>query len=213
MKLLQWVLVFVLLVAVVWLAVCACQGAPHGVLGGADDMDVSDDGDVLGGGRGPRMALRDPAYSLMREGKKMVEARLRKGPYGDDAHTPIKVGDVVTIARSREEGDTYEYPHARRFEAEVKALVKYDTFEELIKKEGLDKIATGAADIKEAVKAYKSFDRDDEEKTLGVVAVKFGPPRESGSGPAGSKAHKKAPKHGAGAGCGCDDSDDDSDDE
>lgn len=209
MKLLLWVIVFVLLIAVVWLAVCACHGSggAGAYFGGAADDDYSVDA-TMGGGRGPRMALRDPGYSLMREGKRHVEARLRKGPFGDDAHTPIKVGDVVTVARSREEGDTFEYPHARRFEAEVKALVKYDTFEELIKKEGLEKIATGATDAKEAAKAYKSFDRDDEEKTLGVVAIKFGPPRESAARPAGDGAPrgaKKAPKHGAGCGCGDED--------
>ena len=142
-------------------------------LGGGDSQDEDDGVDGGASGSRPfRLGVRDPGYTELFEGKRTVEARLARGPFGADAHHPVAAGDPIVVARSRPAGDTSEYTkHPRRYETTVKRVTRYKTFAELL---AAEKKAAHFADEKSAMKALREFYPDDE-KEFGVVAIELVP--------------------------------------
>ena len=141
--------------------------------GGDDDVDGGDDCEVIGGARPFRLSIREPWFDAMIKGKKVVDGRLRRGAFADDAAHPLKVGDPITVARSRPAGDTTEYPGNRSFNAKIVRLTKYKTFAELLKAEGVAKVLPGMKTDKEAIATLSAFHEAGDEEQLGVVAIEI----------------------------------------
>ena len=152
-----------------------------GYTGGDPDSyyagDQHDQDDVVEGGRGPlRLFTREPWFEYATKGKKTVWGRLRTGPFGEDARTPLKVGDPVTVARSRPKGDETEYPGVRRYNTKVHHLKEYPTFKAMLKGEGLAQVFPGAKTEAAALKVYSEFYDEAAQQGSSVLAVGVDPP-------------------------------------
>jgi ASC-1-like (ASCH) protein len=149
-------------------------GDEYGEYGNSDDSgeyksydDVADYGgeslfDVTGGYPGYYMPIREPWFEMMLNGEKLVEARLNRGPAAN-----LKVGDLITVARSRPAGDTKEYPGARRFVTKVKRVKHYKSIEDMVKEEGAEKLFPGlTGGVKAVVDHYREFSKEADEVEL-----------------------------------------------
>jgi ASC-1-like (ASCH) protein len=99
----------------------------------------------------------EPYFTLMKNGGKTIEGRLRRGKYNR-----IAPGDHLSI-NNNEETDS--------FEAVVLKVTPYSTFRELLENEPFKKVLPNANNIEEDLKIYESFYTKDEEKKYGVVAI------------------------------------------
>ena len=127
--------------------------------GGADDADRFD---ITGGYPGYYMPIREPWFGMMLNGKKLVEARLNRGPAAS-----LKAGDQITVARSRPAGDTTEHPGARRFVTKVKRVKHYKSLEDMVKEEGAEALFPGLTGGAKAVIAhYREFSAEADEIEL-----------------------------------------------
>lgn len=227
------ILLFIVLVAVVICVLCVkfSQTANHSYrCGGAEDddafrmkgmdkMDEADEADTVGageydeyeggydcaivtggGGGGPRLGIREPWYSKMMHGEKRVEGRLRRG-----AAATLKAGDLITVARSRPEGDTTEYGKPYRYITKVKRVSNFKSFAELIKHEGADKLFPDSkkkTSPAEALEIYRQHSSEADEAEVvkqqadahAVVAIELEPYDEKSQAAHGA-AHAAA--HGA----------------
>ena len=146
---------------------------------GDDDEDLSWGGDCAGEyehiveGAGPfRLAVRDPWYTMMLNGEKVIEGRLDRKPFDQ-----LKHGDDVTVVRSRPKGDTSEYPSGRyKYNTSVVRVKKYKNFDALLKGEGVDKVYPGkkAAD---ATKIFNEFLPPSVDADSPVIALEFKSPK------------------------------------
>lgn len=131
-----------------------------------DSADDSDDESVEGGKRGKDLAVREPLFQSIVDGKVKVIGRINRGPFKE-----IKEGDQVTIRRSRPKGDTTEYPGARRFKATITSRKDYASAEKMIDAEGAAKMYPGVKSADKAVEAFRGeFHTEADEKEHGVVA-------------------------------------------
>jgi ASC-1-like (ASCH) protein len=171
------VVVLVVLVAMVW-----GWGRSKSYYGGEfDELDSPGeydyDGDYIEGdgilGGGPfRISVRDPWYTEMLQGKKLVEARLDKKPFS----TRLKAGSPVTVVRSRPHGSTEEYPGGRyKYNTKVKRIDKYKDIEALLKAEGVGKVYPGKKTAAEGVEIFREFAPD---VTLPVLAIELAAPEK-----------------------------------
>ena len=148
----------------------------HGfVLGSViDNEDI--DGFVDGGRRPFRLATREPWFEYATKGKKTVWGRLRTGPVAEDARNPLKVGDDVTVARSRAKGDETEYGRPYRYVTEIASMKEYDSFKDMVKGEGLANVFPGAKTAAAGLKVYAEFYDDAAQQGAKVVAIGLRPP-------------------------------------
>jgi len=104
--------------------------------------------------------LSEPWFSLISLGLKVVEGRKNKGRFYD-----MKIGDIVEW--------TNEDFLPRSVFTKITNKKYYKTFEEYLKKEGLQKCLPGMPDMKHGLSVYfKYFTKEDELK-YGVVAIQF----------------------------------------
>ncbi len=101
---------------------------------------------------------QEPYFTFVKEGKKTVEGRLAKGKYAE-----IKAGDHI-IVQTEDETDS--------FEVIVTGTSRYDSFQEMLVGEGLEKVLPDAIDIEDGVLKYRKFYSEDKEKEYGVVAIR-----------------------------------------
>ena len=93
-----------------------------------------------------------------RKGEKTVVARLQS-PYFEN----MKPGDHITL--KSKEGDSV-----------VKTIVskhKYDSFKEMFEKEGLENVFPGSPSLDAAIKHYRDFYSEEQEKERGVIALRL----------------------------------------
>ena len=129
--------------------------------GGGVDNDAARF-DITGGYPGYFMPIREPWFGMMLNGKKLVEARLNRGPAAS-----LKVGDQITVARSRPAGDTTEHPGARRFITKVKRVKHYKSLEDMVKEEGAEALFPGlTGGVKAVVAHYREFSAEADEVEL-----------------------------------------------
>jgi ASC-1-like (ASCH) protein len=146
---------------------------------GEYDEDLSWGGDCAGEyehiveGAGPfRLAVRDPWYTMMLSGEKVIEGRLDRKPFDQ-----LKQGDDVTVVRSRPKGDTSEYPGGRyKYNTSVVRVKKYKNFDALLKGEGVDKVYPWkkAAD---ATKIFNEFLPPSVDADSPVIALELKSPK------------------------------------
>jgi ASC-1-like (ASCH) protein len=137
---------------------------------GGDDFDDLDYEEGVHGGGPFRISLRDPWYTEMLNGKKFIEPRLDKMPF-----KRLKVGDVVTVVRSRPFGNTDEYPGGKyKYNTKVKRIDKYKDIEALLKAEGVAKIYPGKKTTAEGAEIFREFAPD---TTAAVLAIELAAPQ------------------------------------
>ena len=138
--------------------------------------DEGYDGAYAGGGRPFRLFTRGNWYKLALDGKKTVWARLRTGPFADDARMKLGVGDTVVVARSRpkdEDPSVNVVPH--KYETKIVKITKYKGFKELLKGEGLDKVFPGAKTAAAALETLGEFYKKVDLESFGAVAIELAP--------------------------------------
>lgn len=98
---------------------------------------------------------REPYYSFMLNGKKIIEGRLNKGKFA-----LINIGDILEIGSEK---------------IQFKIIEKkiYKNFKNMLEKEGVENIIPDKNNINEAIEVYYKFYTKKQEKEFGVVAIKI----------------------------------------
>ncbi len=99
--------------------------------------------------------VQEPYLSFILNEQKTVEGRLNKGKFKD-----LKIGDILLIG-----------PEEKRFLIERTTV--YDTFREMIEKEGIENVIPDKDNIDEAKAVYYKFYTKEQEKEFGVLAIKI----------------------------------------
>ena len=98
--------------------------------------------------------VQEPYFSFIKNGQKTVEGRLAKEKF-----TTLNTGDTLII------------------NGELKKVVVevsiYPTFSDMIIMEGVKNVIPDAKTLEEAVNAYYKFFTQEDEKKLGVCAIKL----------------------------------------
>jgi len=160
-------LIVLAVLALILVAFCLASGKRGPMYGGEGEGYE----EVEGGRREFQLRLRDPGYTYALKGEKTVEARPNKAPFN-----VLKAGEAFTVARSRPQGDTEEYPGQRRFAAQVTHVKPYPSIGKLLDAEGLKAYAPGAKDKAAATALFREFTDEAAEKENGLVAIAFSRP-------------------------------------
>jgi len=102
------------------------------------------------------MGLEEEYLNLIKEGKKTVEGRVK-----DDKRVRIKPGDKILFNR--------------RLLVKVIDVREYDSFEEMLREEGLENVLPNVDSIEEGVEIYRRFYSSGKEKMFGVLAIEIEP--------------------------------------
>lgn len=104
-----------------------------------------------------RIRLIEPYFTFVKNGKKTIEGRLKKGKYRF-----IKPGDHIIVYNS-EETDSVEVL--------VKEVRTYTSIREMLNKETVKKVLPNIKTVEQGLGLYKQFYTDKQEKEFGVVAI------------------------------------------
>jgi len=96
--------------------------------------------------------VQEPYFSLIKNGQKTVEGRL-----GKDKYFAFKQGDKLVF-----NGD---------LETEIKTMVKYKSFREMLLFEGLKNVLPEVQTLEEGEQIYYQFYTKEDEQKYGVVAI------------------------------------------
>ena len=99
--------------------------------------------------------VTEPWFSYIVDIKKTVEGRLNKGDW-----THMEFGDQIV----------WKSPGWSCRSLVIKA-VEYDSFEEYLKAEGLEKTLPGVETIEEGIDVYRQFYSVEDEQKYGVIAI------------------------------------------
>ncbi len=99
--------------------------------------------------------VQEPYLSFILNGQKTIEGRLNKGKFKD-----LKIGDILLIG-----------PEEKRFLIERTTI--YETFREMIEKEGIENVIPNKDNIDEAEAVYYKFYTKEQEKEFGVLGIKI----------------------------------------
>ena len=104
--------------------------------------------------------LSEPWFTLISLHLKTVEGRLNKSRFKQ-----MKVGDIVKWYNE----DFKE----RNIWTRIVEKIEYKTFEEYLKKEGLDKCLPGMPTLEHGLSVYYKYFTKEKEKEFGVVAIRI----------------------------------------
>lgn len=96
--------------------------------------------------------VQEPYFSLIKSGQKTVEGRL-----GKDKYFTFKHGDKVVFNSN--------------LETEIKTMVKYKSFKEMLIFEGLKNVLPEVQTLEEGEQIYYQFYTKEDELKYGVVAI------------------------------------------
>jgi len=96
--------------------------------------------------------IQEPYFSLIKNGQKTVEGRL-----GKDKYFTFKQGDNVVFNGG--------------LEIEIKNIVKYKSFKEMLIFEGLKNVLPEVQTLEEGEQIYYKFYKKEDEQKYGVVAI------------------------------------------
>lgn len=99
----------------------------------------------------------EPYFTFVKNGRKTIEGRLRKGNYAR-----VKPGDHIVIWNVKE---------TDKLEVLVRRVKMYKSFEQMLRSEPLKKVLPNVETVKDGVEIYKKFYTKDQEKKFGVVAI------------------------------------------
>ena len=104
--------------------------------------------------------LSEPWFSLISLGLKTVEGRLNKGRFKD-----MQVNDII-------EWHNEDFKE-RKILTKIVGKEEYKTFEEYLKKEGLDKCLPGIPTMEHGLSVYYKYFTKEKETEFGVVAIRI----------------------------------------
>ena len=104
--------------------------------------------------------LSEPWFTLISLGLKTVEGRKNKGRFKE-----MKVGDIVQWTNN-------DFA-PRNVLTEVIGKSEYNTFEEYLDVEGLDKCLPGIKDLDTGLSVYYKYFTKEDEKEFGVIAIRI----------------------------------------
>jgi ASC-1-like (ASCH) protein len=142
--------------------------------GGADDCEWcgDDTGGAYDGAGTFRLSVRDPWYTSMLKGEKVVEARIDSPPFNT-----LKVGDPVIVVHSRPQGSTEQYTLGDyKYKTTITKITKYNDFAELVKTVGISALYPGKKTPVEAAAIFHEFATPEKLAGHGVLAIEFAKP-------------------------------------
>src|SRR6266480_3188695 len=114
------------------------------------------------------IGLESSLLDALIEGKKMVEPRLAKGKF-----TNLNVGDKLAVRRDIwKKGKIIKSIPDAAF-IEIIGLLPFGSFEEMINFFGFKRVLPTAKNAKEALKIYRRFYSEKEEKENGILAFEI----------------------------------------
>ena len=105
--------------------------------------------------------LSEPWFSLIKLGIKKCEGRLNKGDFNQ-----MKKGDCIKFVNN-------DFGFLRSFYVKIKSKHYYNSFQEYLENETLDKCLPGIENIEDGVKIYYKYYSKEDEKKYKIVAIKF----------------------------------------
>jgi len=99
--------------------------------------------------------VQEPWFSLIKTKKKKIEGRLNKGLFAT-----LKKSDIVTFVNNNDS-----------FNARIKKIKKYNTFEEYLSQEGLKRTLPGINTIKEGCDIYYKYYNKEQESQYKILAI------------------------------------------
>lgn len=103
-------------------------------------------------------SLREPSFSLVKDGKKTIEGRLNKNTF-----KKININDTINF---------YNYKNDS-ISVKVIDIRKYKSFTDMIDNEDLNKITPLSKSKKESIQIYKNIYNRNNELKFGVIALEI----------------------------------------
>ena len=105
--------------------------------------------------------LSEPWFSLVKLGLKKCEGRLNRGSFAE-----IKKGDIIKFENN-------EFSFKRSFEVKITSLKHYNTFEEYLQNETLEKCLPGIEKLKDGVNVYYKYFSPEDENDYKIIAFRI----------------------------------------
>lgn len=105
--------------------------------------------------------LSEPWFSLIKIGAKKCEGRLNKGDFN-----LMKKGDYIIFENS-------DFGFNRIFHCKITSIHNYDTFEEYLQNETLEKCLPGIDTIEEGVQVYYNYYNQTDEEKYKIKAIRL----------------------------------------
>ncbi len=102
--------------------------------------------------------LKENFFLLMRDGVKTIEGRLFSGKF-----TEMEEAELIRVFNS---SNVNEF-----FFAKIISLRRYQSFEELLIREGMRNVLPGCGNLEDGIKVYREFYSEENEKKSGVIAI------------------------------------------
>ena len=106
------------------------------------------------------MKLQPEYFNYILNGTKRIEIRLN-----DDKRKQIKVGDTIRFFK---EPDLKDF-----FDTTVTDLLRYDSFDDMVKELGIEVLADKNMTKEELINSLEVFYTKEKQKELGVLCIKF----------------------------------------
>ena len=103
----------------------------------------------------PEINVQEPWFSFIKNKKKKIEGRLNKGLFAT-----LKKGDIVTFVNND-----------NKFDAKIRKIKKYNTFEEYLSQEGLKRTLPNIKTIKEGCDIYYKYYTKEQESQYKILAI------------------------------------------
>tara|TARA_Y100000590_G_C15534482_1_gene944469 strand:- start:48 stop:395 length:348 start_codon:yes stop_codon:yes gene_type:complete len=105
--------------------------------------------------------VSEPWFSLIKLGLKKCEGRLNKGDF-----SKMKKGDKITFINN-------EFGFQRDFSVKITSIHNYDTFNDYLKKETLEKCLPGINTIEEGTQIYYKYYTKNDEISYKIIAIRM----------------------------------------
>lgn len=105
--------------------------------------------------------LSEPWFSLIKLGIKKCEGRLKKGDFAE-----IKKGDYIKFENN-------DFGFERNFRVKITSIHNYNSFEEYLLNETLEKCLPGIDTIEEGVSIYYKYYKKEDEDTYKIIAIRI----------------------------------------
>jgi len=100
-------------------------------------------------------------------GHKTIEGRLNRGKFAD-----YQVGDIVSLRRdTRDEHGQLQDGEANAAEVEIIAIRHYESFLDMVRAEGYERVIPSASSNEAAAAEYNRYYSIEDQKKYGVLAI------------------------------------------
>ena len=105
--------------------------------------------------------LSEPWFSLIKLGLKKCEGRLRKKDFAK-----MKKSDIIVFSND-------DFSFSREFRCKITSIYNYNTFEEYLEKEKLEKCLPGIDSLEDGVNIYRKYYSKKDEDLYKIVAIRL----------------------------------------